>query len=54
MLDRLNAQKMAIRTFLNDTNYQTIPELSNYEWAIKDELINILSPFEQATKYMWR
>jgi hypothetical protein len=52
MLDRLYAQKMAIRTFLNDTNDQTIPELSNYEWAIIDELINILSPLEQATKYM--
>jgi hypothetical protein len=52
MLDRLNAQKMAIRTFLNDTDDQTIPELSNYELAIIDELINIISPLEQATKYM--
>jgi hypothetical protein len=52
VLDRLYAQKMAIRTFLNDTDDQTIPELSNYELAIIDELINIISPLEQATKYM--
>lgn len=43
---------MAIKTFFNDNVESTVEELTNNEWDIIDELINILSPLEQATKYM--
>ena len=52
MLERLYEQKMAIKTFFNDSEDTSIEELNNAEWEIIDELINVLSPLEQATKYM--
>ena len=52
MLERLFEQKMAIKTFFNDPIDKTIKELTNAEWELIDELINILAPLEQATQYM--
>ena len=48
MLQRLLEQKRAVTSYASD--YGTIPTLSANQWRLAEALINVLTPFEKATR----
>ena len=49
MLERLHEQKLAINKYFDDHD-PSLDELTSEDWKLMDHLVNVLQPFEEATR----